>query len=205
MGNKLASAAAPLKDIPGVKGPIEDPIEREQNRVFREVEVVVPELEFKSKLNPVPLVYSWFYYSFKIPQQFVNKLFDTISVQKPRRYFHRKLPRVPEIWECALDDMVCVYEAEKQFDRDRKVDQEVLRILNKRVQACQALNGENSNIYCAEVKELERQTENAWRIKYGDIGTTISARKVLNKQKNRFIETRYLASKNKRTETEDEP
>lgn len=36
-------------------------------------------------------------------------------------YYHRKLNRVPEIDECAVDDLSCFYEASTQFRLDKLV------------------------------------------------------------------------------------
>ena len=36
-------------------------------------------------------------------------------------YYHRRFKRVPTIDQCFTDDIVCITEADKQFNRDRCV------------------------------------------------------------------------------------
>ncbi|XP_076819170.1 NADH dehydrogenase [ubiquinone] 1 beta subcomplex subunit 10-like [Clavelina lepadiformis] len=191
-------STAGLKNIPGVLGPIENPFERERRRLYADPVIDVPLIQYKSKYNPIPYLSSVFYYSFDYPLQVARRFFDSIRVVKPSRYYHQKFRRVPNIWECSTDDVICIYEAECQFRRDMKIDQEILEIVDRRVHVCRTREGENAAFRCKELLELQEQVQAAWKVKYGDIGTTIDAQKVLQKQKNRFIEDRYLARTNQK-------
>ena len=189
----MESTDTGLKDIPGVGGPIEDPYQRERKRLFADPEIDVPLIKLKSNFNPIPLVQKLMYFSFEYPIDLAYKFFETIRVTKPRRYYHQQFRRVPNIWECATDDYVCIYEAESQFRRDMKVDQEIVDIMQDRVSVCHAREGANHVVKCKEVDELLQKIKFAWHVKYGELGLNCDARRVLNKQKNRFIEDRYLA------------
>ena len=48
-------------------------------------------------------------------------LFSAISVTPKTKFYHEKFPRVREIWDCNVSDLMCVFEAEEQFDRDKLV------------------------------------------------------------------------------------
>ena len=194
LGSVMGKEAG-LEDIPGVLGPIEDPYQRERKRLYADPVVDFPVYEYKSKYNPFPLVQKLFFYAYEYPLDVAHKFFDKLSVTKPRRYYHQKFNRVPNIWECHTDDAICIYEAESQFRRDRKVDQEILDLIEKRVEMCQNRAGEVENAIakCKDVVDLLHQVRYAWHVKYGELGLHCNARNALNKQKNRFIEDRYLA------------
>ena len=182
-----------FKDIPGVFGPIEDPYQRERKRLYADPMIDIPVFEFKSNWNPIPLFQKIIYYTFEWP---IDKAYDfirSITVTKPLRYYHHKFRRVPPIWECSTDDPVCLYEAESQFRRDMKIDQEILDMIQMRYDVCICTHPENEYTKCKEVEELLERVRHAWHVKYGELGIYCNARNVLNKQKNRFIEERYLA------------
>ncbi|XP_004225591.2 NADH dehydrogenase [ubiquinone] 1 beta subcomplex subunit 10-like [Ciona intestinalis] len=187
------STLSGLPEIPGVVNNLPDPRVRERNRVYNDPIVDVPIIENKSKFNFLPMFYSALYYPMIKPIEYFQKFADTIRVKKPRRYYHHKYPRVPNIWECSVEDYVCVYEAEAQFRRDQKVDQEIIEVIKRRLTACQVQNQNVDMEKCKEIKMLDQQATHAWQVKYGDIGSALTARKVLQKQKNRYIEDRYLA------------
>lgn len=47
-----------------------------------------------------------------------------------------KLRRVPTVDQCDTDDMVCFYEADEQYKRDKAVDSEIISILRYRMDDC---------------------------------------------------------------------
>ena len=182
-----------LEDIPGVFGPIEDPYERERRRLYADPLVDIPVYEFKSKWNPLPLTQKIFFYVFEWPVDMAHKFAQSIKVTKPQRYYHQKFRRVPNIWECNTDDEVCIMEAESQFRRDMKIDQEIMDMLQQRYDVCNAMYPENHLKNCKDVEETMHKARYSWHVKYGELGVYCDAKNALNKQKNRFIEERYLA------------
>jgi len=182
-----------LKDIPGVFGPIEDPYERERRRLYADPLVDIPTYEFKSNWNPFPIAQKFIYYVMEWPIDKAYDFYQSIKITKPRRYYHQKFRRVPNIWECDTDDQVCIYEAESQFRRDMKVDQEIVDMIRRRLDVCNSTYPENAIVKCKELEELDVKVRHAWHVKYGEMAIYCNAQNALTKQKNRFIEERYLA------------
>ena len=56
-----------LADIPGVLGPADDPIRRENKRLYEDPVVTVPDIKWKSSFNFVPILSSITYYAFELP------------------------------------------------------------------------------------------------------------------------------------------
>jgi len=186
-----------LADIPGVLGPADDPIRRENKRLYEDPVVTVPDIKWKSSFNFVPILSSITYYAFELPATTLHNAFESLRAPKTNRFYHQQFRRVPEIWECGTEDKICVFEAESQFRRDKKVDAEIIKVIEQRKKVCMARAGTYGAIDCKHLLEQLEQCEQAWHVKYGDTGIHCNARNVLQKQKNRFIEDRYTARKQK--------
>jgi len=184
-------------DIPGVLGPADDPIKRENKRLYEDPVVTVPDINWKSSFNFVPILSSITHYAFEWPATKLHNAFESMRAPKTNRFYHQQFKRVPEIWECGIEDKVCVFEAESQFRRDKKVDAEIIAVIEQRKKVCMARAGIYGEIDCKHLLEQLEQCEQAWHVKYGDTGIHCNARNVLQKQKNRFIEDRYTARKQK--------
>ncbi len=50
---------------------------------------------------------------------FLERIIEPLRARNSPVYYHRKYNRVPTVDECDVDDMVCVYEATDQMNRDR--------------------------------------------------------------------------------------
>jgi len=61
--------------------------------------------------------------------------------QSPTTYYHRKYPRVPTVDQCDYMDHVCIFEANEQFLRDRKVDKFITQLLSQRSKECYMREG----------------------------------------------------------------
>ncbi|XP_050298783.1 NADH dehydrogenase [ubiquinone] 1 beta subcomplex subunit 10 [Anthonomus grandis grandis] len=107
--------------------------------------------------------------------------------QKQYPWYHQKFRRVPTIDECYTDDVVCVYEANAQYRRDRLVDTEIVAILRDRLEACVMYERPDHKLKCQEVSRQYEEAAANWFCKYGDLGAYHDAKKAFMKQKHRMI------------------
>ncbi|CAH0564955.1 unnamed protein product [Brassicogethes aeneus] len=107
--------------------------------------------------------------------------------QKQYPWYHQKFRRVPTIDQCYEDDIVCQFEADAQYRRDKQVDSEVLTILRERFEDCALYEAPDHLEKCTPLlKQYEDATTN-WFIKYGDLGAYHNAKTAFMKQKHRMV------------------
>lgn len=106
--------------------------------------------------------------------------------EKPK-YYHRRFRRVPTIDECHIGDEVCFYEANEQFLRDKRVDNEILSILRQKKLECEHYHGPDAGKMCKHVTGSYNTAEANWFMKYGDLGAKGTVRDAYMKQKHRLI------------------
>ena len=82
--------------------------------------------------------------------------------QKQYPWYHQKFPRVKTIDECYTDEYDCIYEANEQFKRDRKVDTHILNILRYRIDDCVREEYPDHLPRCAQLKEDYEQAAANW-------------------------------------------
>ncbi|TRY84679.1 hypothetical protein DNTS_003907 [Danionella cerebrum] len=139
--------------------------------------------------NPVPYYMKMVYYVVDRPVTFFKETMDKFR-SEAAPYYHQKFRRVPDITKCRLGDNVCIYEAEMQWRRDFKVDQEILKIMQARVLFCKRREGNSYEENCKKVIEDYEKACAGYRSRYHDIGGFGSARKCLMKQKERMLKER---------------
>lgn len=113
---------------------------------------------------------------------------ETIVEPNQTKYpwYHQQFRRVPTVDHCFDDDVVCDFEANSQFKRDRLVDSEILTILRQRFEDCMMYEAPDHLTVCKPILDYYRGAEEAWFIKYGDLGAYGDARKAYMKQKHRM-------------------
>ncbi|RWS00183.1 NADH dehydrogenase-like protein [Dinothrombium tinctorium] len=124
---------------------------------------------------------------FDVPATWFREKIVEPNRKKDFVYYHQKFRRVPTIDECYTDDMACIWEANEQFNRDRKVDANILRILRTRYMECLFYHGLTQGEKCEPLRKDYKEAELNWFIKYGDLGPVCSVIDAYMKQKHRMI------------------
>ncbi|XP_061399652.1 NADH dehydrogenase [ubiquinone] 1 beta subcomplex subunit 10 [Musca vetustissima] len=107
--------------------------------------------------------------------------------QKKYAWYHQQYRRVPTIDQCYTDDVVCRFEADQQFRRDRMVDNDIVQILRQRFEDCTLYEAPDHIEKCKPVLEQYEKAAENWFIKYGDLGAYTNAKAAYMKQKHRLI------------------
>jgi len=115
------------------------------------------------------------------------------------RWYHYNQRKVPGLWECETTDTPCMYEAEMAFIRNREIDRQILGVLEERLRVCWASqeapwHADDTNVdACGEISMFKRQAEMNYATKYKSLPEYgMQCSKALMKQKNRYIEQRWL-------------
>nr|XP_055050725.1 NADH dehydrogenase [ubiquinone] 1 beta subcomplex subunit 10 [Misgurnus anguillicaudatus] len=137
--------------------------------------------------NPALILSKLFYYSVDLPVTKFRGVIEGIQGEKKSHYYHQKFRRVPELTECQEGDYLCYYEAEMQWRRDYKVDQEIVKVIQERLRACQQREGPSYRQNCAKELQQFDQVSKSFQSRYGDLGAYASSRKCLMKQKERMM------------------
>ncbi|CAH8644431.1 unnamed protein product [Dicrocoelium dendriticum] len=122
----------------------------------------------------------------------VTNLLDQVveRLRKPYPYYHRRYNRVPTIEQCRTDDFVCFYEANEQYQRDRAVDRNILKILRRRHEECAAWYHhelEDVERFCKDIMAEHEEAAVNFFIKYGDLAWNTTVIDVFMKQKHRML------------------
>uniref|UniRef100_UPI00253FFAED NADH dehydrogenase [ubiquinone] 1 beta subcomplex subunit 10 n=1 Tax=Euleptes europaea TaxID=460621 RepID=UPI00253FFAED len=140
--------------------------------------------------NPLDLVQKIFEYTVDAPVTAWRNFIERQHAKHKSYYYHRKFRRIPDLTTCLEDDYVCFFEAEMQWERDMKVDQEIVKIVQERLSVCTQREGESHFQNCAGEYEKFKEVAKAYQTKYGDLGAYGNARTCLMKQKQRMIAER---------------
>ncbi|XP_071813426.1 NADH dehydrogenase [ubiquinone] 1 beta subcomplex subunit 10-like [Apostichopus japonicus] len=110
--------------------------------------------------------------------------------REPFYYYHRRYRRVPGVEDCLEGDHVCIYEADMQFKRDRKVEQQIINLLREELNVCFRTEGVNAHQLCKkELEDFEQASDN-YETKYGELGYASTSFRCLMKQKQRMMRER---------------
>ncbi|OON13435.1 NADH dehydrogenase [ubiquinone] 1 beta subcomplex subunit 10 family protein [Opisthorchis viverrini] len=112
------------------------------------------------------------------------------KLRTPYPYYHQRFRRVPTIETCALDDLVCFHEANMQYERDRAVDRNILRILRRRRDECRAwykFEEEDVQRFCKDITVDHEEAAVNFFIKYGELSWNTDVSHAFMKQKHRML------------------
>ncbi|XP_070837922.1 NADH dehydrogenase [ubiquinone] 1 beta subcomplex subunit 10 [Chaetodon trifascialis] len=137
--------------------------------------------------NPALIVSKLFYYSVDLPVTTFRGVVDSFRANNKLVYYHQKFRRVPDLTDCQIGDHLCYFEAEMQWRRDYKVDQEIVKVVQERLRACQQREGHSYHQNCAKEMQQFADVSKNFQSRYGDLGAYASARKCLMKQKERMM------------------
>jgi len=114
---------------------------------------------------------------------------ETVVTPNQQHYpwYHQQFRRVPTIDECYTDDLVCQFEADEQFRRDKMVDNDILQILRQRFEDCVFYESPDHMTKCRGIWEYYQKAEENWFTKYGDLGAYGKAKAAYLKQKHRMV------------------
>ncbi|KAI3381415.1 hypothetical protein SNEBB_000861 [Seison nebaliae] len=103
-------------------------------------------------------------------------------------YYHRRFNRVRTVDECHKDDDVCVYEANIQFKRDKKVAAQIIKILTQRYEQCAFERGGIVDMEpCYHLEYDLRAAITGYNVQFGDLGIQDNAINAYFKQKHRML------------------
>ncbi|XP_074648646.1 NADH dehydrogenase [ubiquinone] 1 beta subcomplex subunit 10-like [Tubulanus polymorphus] len=123
------------------------------------------------------------------PVTFVReKIVVPMQSKNPYPYYHEKFPRVKDIDECEVGDIVCFTEANLQYKRDKLVDMKIVDILRQRKVECYTWEGDiDRKNRCKKIIEDYEQAATNYFIKYGDMGANASVTQSYMKEKHRLV------------------
>jgi len=98
-----------------------------------------------------------------------DKIVVPIQAKNQEKWYHRKFNRVPTVDQCDVDDIVCIYEAEQQFLRDKKVEANIVKILRNKKTECLQWEGADMAYKCKNIIDTYEDAATNWFIKYGDL------------------------------------
>jgi len=193
---------------PGVK-PAVSPEDKERLLLSGDV-VTVPKGESIPKnTDPYYRIIDWkndwlHWVNAKLPDK-MRQVYNSLSLFPTEPNYHVRLPEIKDIWDCDVDDIMCIAAADRRAVVERKVDYHVLKTIAQRLTQCHRSVGnqeivtlyrnEAYDVQCGPLEETLRECEAAFELKWGRLYSNNPhmnlSRRCYMKQKNRYIEDRF--------------
>jgi len=193
---------------PGVK-PVVSPEDKERLLQMGDV-VTVPKADSIPKntdpwYRVIDWKNDWLHFMNSRVADGIRKVYNGCSLFDTEPNFHVRLPKITDIWDCDVDDLMCQAAADRRAVVERKVEFMMLKTIALRLENChrsvghqeivQMYRNEAYDIQCGPLEETLREMEAAFELKWGRLYSLNPhmnlSRKVYMKQKNRYVEDRF--------------
>uniref|UniRef100_A0A914X397 NADH dehydrogenase [ubiquinone] 1 beta subcomplex subunit 10 n=1 Tax=Plectus sambesii TaxID=2011161 RepID=A0A914X397_9BILA len=145
----------------------------------------IQDIETRNTWFPRLRYYVWRGFDYPVTW-FREKVAEPLQDKNRVPYYHRRISRVPEIDECAVNDLSCIYEANEQYRLDKQVDYHILNVLRDRYNRCMEYHKPDATPCVKTIEDFEESELNFF-IKYGELGVESDVKSAYMKQKHRMI------------------
>ncbi|XP_072016243.1 NADH dehydrogenase [ubiquinone] 1 beta subcomplex subunit 10-like [Amphiura filiformis] len=153
-------------------------------------------------MGVLELFESVWYYTVDGPVTAARNFIENQRAKRPTYYYHKVHRRVTPLEDCRSDDIVCQYEAAEQYKRDKKVEENILKILKERLSKCTVEEGPNAQQNCQDVFNAYDKNADAFEVKYGELGAVSTPLRCMMRQKYRVYYERKRAAQQQETLSE---
>jgi len=206
---RLPPGQKPFKRLPPGVVPAISPEDKERKIISGNV-VTVPRPEhLPDQQDPAFALMEWrvdkLWKVFnRIPDK-MRQIYNSCSLFDTEPMYHIPQKPVRPVWECDINDIICVAEADRRALSDKRVEYTMLKTMNIRLESCaretcahemiQLHKNEGYDVQCGPLEQTLREMEAAYELKWGKLQCTAPvlnmAKLVYMKQKNRYIEDRF--------------
>lgn len=205
---RLPPGKVPFGKLPPGVTPAVSPLDRERHRFYGSVHTMSDgsypantTMFFRMWENIMSVNGWWFSH---VPNK-MREVYHHLQVFDSQPRYHIKLPVVTPLWDCHVNDVWCTAHADRRALIERRIDHNVVKILQTRLEVCHsnAVGEENKKTaknfafeyFCGDLDEAVKEAEAAYELKWGRLPMRRPEYQIGKmayfKQKNRYIEDRF--------------